>query len=48
MVVTPIRTLGNIIYQKYLNGLMQEIADTKQVKMIDTLTCTKQFSETTL
>jgi hypothetical protein len=38
-------TLGRIIYQKYLIGLMQEIANTKQMKMIDTLKRTKQFSE---
>jgi hypothetical protein len=38
-------TLGNIIYQKYFIGLMQEIANTKQMKMIDTLKRTKQFSE---
>lgn len=38
-------TLGHIIYQKYLIGLMKQIANTKQMKMIDTLKRTKQFSE---
>jgi hypothetical protein len=38
-------TLGRIIYQKYLIGLMKQIANTKQMKMIDTLKRTKQFSE---
>ena len=38
-------TLGHIIYQKYLIGLMKQIANTKQMKMIDTLKRTNQFSE---
>jgi hypothetical protein len=38
-------TLGNIIYQNHILSIMQHLKNTKQMKMIDTLKHTNQFSE---
>jgi hypothetical protein len=38
-------TLGNIIYENDILGLMERLRNTKQMKMVDTLKHTKQFSE---
>ena len=38
-------TLGNIIYQNHILSLMEELKNIKQMKMVDTLKHTKQFSE---
>jgi hypothetical protein len=38
-------TLGNIIYQNHILTIMQHLKNTKQMKMVDTLKHTKQFSE---
>jgi hypothetical protein len=38
-------TLGNIIYQNHILNLMEHLKNTKQMKMVDTLKHTKQFSE---
>jgi hypothetical protein len=38
-------TLGNIIYQNHILSLMEHLKNTKQMKMVDTLRHTKQFSE---
>jgi hypothetical protein len=38
-------TLGKIIYQKHILGLIEELKNIKQMKMVDILTHTKQFSE---
>src|SRR5919205_1787504 len=38
-------TLGNIIYKNEILSLMERLKNTKQMKMVDTLKHTKQFSE---
>jgi hypothetical protein len=38
-------TLGNIIYQNHILSLIEELKNIKQMKMVDTLKHTKQFSE---
>src|SRR5919202_1687265 len=38
-------TLGNIIYKNQILSLMENLKNTKQMKMIDTLKHTNQFSE---
>jgi hypothetical protein len=38
-------TLGNIIYQNHILSLIEELKNMKQMKMVDTLRHTKQFSE---
>jgi len=38
-------TLGNIIYENDILRLMERLKNTKQMKMVDTLKHTKQFSE---
>jgi len=38
-------TLGNIIFQNNILNLMERLKHTKQMKMVDTLKRTKQFSE---
>jgi hypothetical protein len=38
-------TLGNIIYQYHIHSLMEQLKDVRQMKMVDTLKYTKQFSE---
>ena len=42
---THILTLGNLIYQNHVVRLAEEMKNTKQMKMIDTLKHTKDFSE---
>jgi hypothetical protein len=38
-------TLGNIIYQNHILNLIEELKNIKEMKMVDTLKHTKQFSE---
>jgi hypothetical protein len=38
-------TLGNIIYKNHILSIMQHLKNTKQMKMVDTLKHTKEFSE---
>jgi hypothetical protein len=38
-------TLGNIIYKNHILTIMQHLKNTKQMKMVDTLKHTKEFSE---
>ena len=38
-------TLGNIIYQNHILSLVEELKNIKQMKMVDTLKHTKQFSK---
>lgn len=38
-------TLGNIVYQNHIVRLVEELKNTKQLKIIDTLTHAREFSE---
>ena len=38
-------SLGHVIYQNHIVRLVEEVKNTKQLKIIDTLTHAREFSE---